>query len=106
MQLLSQALALDGLATVAASRKATPWRSSATGPGLSAVLAAKKLGAVGVPLYEEFEYKTLFWKDIRIKAGVAPARQHIPELLNHLANAYAAMDSRRAVKSLLTVTVA
>ena len=43
--------------------------------------AGGMIGAVGVPLYEEFEYKTLFWKNIGIKGGVAPAHQYIPELL-------------------------
>ena len=86
--------------------------------------AGGMIGAVGVPLYDEFEYKTLFWKNIGIKGGVAPARQYIPELLDdvlagrinpglvfdlttdldHVADAYAAMDERRAIKSLLTVS--
>lgn len=86
--------------------------------------AGGMIGAVGVPLYEKFEYKTLFWRNIGIKGGVAPARQYIPELLEHVlagdinpglvfnyatdlddvAEAYAAMDERRAVKSLLTVS--
>ena len=75
-------------------------------------------------MYEEFEYKTLFWSNVGIKGGVAPARQYIPELLDdvlaaastpaasststtdldHVAEAYAAMDERRAIKSLLTVS--
>lgn len=86
--------------------------------------AGGMIGAVGVPLYETFEYKTLFWKNIGIKGGVAPARRYIPELLDdvlagrinpglvfdyttdldHVADAYAAMDERRAIKSLLTVS--
>ena len=85
--------------------------------------AGGMIGAVGVPLYERFEYRTLFWKNIGIKGGVAPARQYIPELLDdvlserinpglvfdfttdldHVADAYAAMDERRAIKSLLTL---
>ncbi|GAA2157552.1 threonine dehydrogenase-like Zn-dependent dehydrogenase [Humibacillus xanthopallidus] len=85
--------------------------------------AGGMIGAVGVPLYEKFEYQTLFWKNIGIKGGVAPARQYIPELLDdvlagrinpglvfdfttdldHVADAYAAMDERRAIKSLLTI---
>lgn len=88
------------------------------------VRAGGMIGAVGVPLYEEFEYQTLFWKNVGIKGGVAPARQYIPELLedvlagrinpgrvfdfttdlDHVADAYAAMDERRAIKSLLTIT--
>ena len=86
--------------------------------------AGGMIGAVGVPLYEKFEYKTLFWRNIGIKGGVAPARQYIPELLqdvlagrinpglvfdystdlDQVADAYAAMDERRAIKSLLTVS--
>lgn len=85
--------------------------------------AGGMIGAVGVPLYEEFTYQSIFWKNIGIKGGVAPARQYIPELLervlageinpglvfnfttdlDHVAEAYAAMDERRAIKSLIRV---
>jgi threonine dehydrogenase-like Zn-dependent dehydrogenase len=67
--------------------------------------------------------KTLFWRNVGIKGGVAPARHYIPELLgdvlagrinpgrifdfetdlDHVAVAYAAMDERRAIKSLILV---
>jgi threonine dehydrogenase-like Zn-dependent dehydrogenase len=83
--------------------------------------AGGMIGAVGFPTYENFDYRTLFWKNVGIKGGVAPARQYIPELLgdvlagrinpglvfdfetdlDHVADAYAAMDERRAVKSLI-----
>lgn len=83
-----------------------------------------RIGAVGVPIYENFDYKTLFWKNIGIKGGVAPARIYIPELLeailagrinpgkvfdlrtdlDDIKEAYAAMDERRAIKSLLKVS--
>ena len=86
--------------------------------------AGGMIGAVGFPLYDEFQYKTLFWKNVGIRGGVAPARQYIPELLDdvlagrinpgrifnyttdldHVTEAYAAMDGRRAIKSLLTVS--
>jgi alcohol dehydrogenase len=85
--------------------------------------AGGRIGAVGVPLYENFKYQTLFWKNIGIKGGVAPARHYIPDLLDdvlagrinpglvfdfttdldHVADAYSAMDERRAIKSLLTM---
>jgi threonine dehydrogenase-like Zn-dependent dehydrogenase len=88
------------------------------------IRAGGMIGAVGVPLYEKFDYKSLFWRNVGIKGGVAPARQYIPELLthalagdinpglvfnyatdlDHVAEAYAAMDERRAIKSLLTVS--
>jgi alcohol dehydrogenase len=81
------------------------------------------VGAVGVPLYDKFQYKTAFWKNVGLRGGVAPARQYIPELLDdvlanrinpgrvfdfetdldHVADAYAAMDERRAIKSLLRI---
>ncbi|MFF3987953.1 zinc-binding dehydrogenase [Streptomyces sp. NPDC001797] len=87
------------------------------------VRAGGMIGAFGVSLYEKFEYKTLFWKNIGVKGGVAPAHHYIPELLQHvldgtinpgrvfdystdldyIADAYAATDERRAIKSLLTV---
>lgn len=86
--------------------------------------AGGMIGAVGFPTYETFDYKTLFWKNVGIKSGVAPARRYIPELLEdvlagrinpglvfdyhtdleHIAYAYAAMDERRAIKSLLTIS--
>jgi alcohol dehydrogenase len=109
--------------------------------GLSAVLSARLLGAgrivaagitraggmigaVGFPLCDQFHNQTLFWKNIGLRGGVAPARQYIPELLqavlegkinpdrlfdyetdlDHVADAYAAMDERRAIKSLLKIS--
>jgi alcohol dehydrogenase len=82
------------------------------------------IGAVGFPTYEQFDYKELFWKNVGIGGGVAPAGAYIPELLepvlngqinpgrvfdfrttvDQLAEAYAAMDERRAIKSLLRVS--
>lgn len=82
------------------------------------------IGAVGVPLYDNFKYQTLFWRNIGIRGGVAPARTHIPTLLeavldgrinpglvfdlrvelDDIKEAYAAMDERRAIKSLLRVS--
>lgn len=96
-------------------------QSIATAAGITR--AGGMIGAVGVPLYEEFRYKSIFWKNVGIKGGVAPARQYIPELLehvlagdinpglvfnlttglDHVAEAYAAMDERRAIKSLIRV---
>lgn len=82
------------------------------------------IGAVGVPNYEKFKYQDIFWKNVGIRGGVAPAREYIPDLLEdvlagrinpgrvfdfetdleHVAEAYAAMDERRAIKSLLKVS--
>ena len=86
--------------------------------------AGGMIGAVGVPLYVKFKYQDIFWKNIGIRGGVAPARRYIPELLDdvlagginpgrvfdfetdldHVPEAYAAMDERRAIKSLLRIS--
>jgi alcohol dehydrogenase len=86
--------------------------------------AGGMIGTVGLPLYDHFTYAPLFWKNVGIRGGVAPARQYIPELLEdvlagrinpgrvfdletdleHIAEAYAAMDERRAIKSLLKIS--
>src|SRR5206468_4990510 len=44
--------------------------------------AGGMIGAVGVPLYENFKYQSAFWKNVGIRGGVAPAREYIPELLD------------------------
>ena len=82
------------------------------------------VGTVGVPLYTSFKYEDAFWKNIGIRGGIAPARQYIPELLKDvlagtinpgrvfdltveledIKEAYAAMDERRAIKSLIKVS--
>jgi threonine dehydrogenase-like Zn-dependent dehydrogenase len=82
------------------------------------------IGTVGLPTYKKFAYKDLFWKNVGIRGGVAPARVYIPELmddvlkmrinpglvfdfqtnLDGLKEAYAAMDERRAIKSMLIVS--
>ncbi len=86
--------------------------------------AGGNIGAVGVPTYQEFAYQSAFWKNVGLRGGVAPARQYIPELLDDVlagtidpgrvfdfqtglddvAEAYAAMDERRAIKSLLVIS--
>lgn len=82
------------------------------------------VGAVGVPTYKDFKYQSAFGKNVGLRGGIAPARQYIPELLDdvlagrinpgrvfdfttdldHIAEAYAAMDERRAIKSLLKIS--
>lgn len=91
---------------------------------VGATRAGGMIGAVGVPNYNEFKYQDIFWKNVGIRGGVAPARQYIPELLEDVLagkinpgrvfdltvdledinEAYAAMDERRAIKSLLKVS--
>jgi threonine dehydrogenase-like Zn-dependent dehydrogenase len=80
------------------------------------------VGIVGVP-HGEVPFAATFFRNIGWKGGPAPARIYIPDLLadvlpgsinpgkvfdyetdlDHVSDAYAAMDERRAVKSLIRV---
>jgi threonine dehydrogenase-like Zn-dependent dehydrogenase len=96
--------------------------------GLCAILAAKRLGAERIialsrnPARQELA-RALFYRNVGAHGGPAPARAYIPELLDDvlagyihpgrvfdfttdlggIAQAYAAMDERRAIKSLVKV---
>jgi threonine dehydrogenase-like Zn-dependent dehydrogenase len=81
------------------------------------------VGYVGVPHGVEIPVPTLFYRNVGAHGGPAPARAYIPELLDDvleghinpgrvfdfttdlggIAEAYAAMDKRRAIKSLVKV---
>ena len=81
------------------------------------------VGYVGVPHAVKVPIDTMFLRNIGLRGGAAPVRTDIPELLNDvlegridpgrvfdfesdlegIAEAYAAMDERRAVKSLIRV---
>jgi threonine dehydrogenase-like Zn-dependent dehydrogenase len=81
------------------------------------------VGYVGVPHGVEVPIATMFFRNIGLRGGAAPVRTYIPELLGDVLNgridpgrvfdfetdlegiaeAYAAMDKRRATKSLVRV---
>ncbi|MBX5450606.1 zinc-dependent alcohol dehydrogenase family protein [Thermogemmatispora sp.] len=81
------------------------------------------VGRVGVPHEVEIPAETTFYRNIGMRGGPAPVRAYLPQLveavlagqinpgrvfdfttdLDHIADAYAAMDQRRAIKSLLIV---
>jgi threonine dehydrogenase-like Zn-dependent dehydrogenase len=81
------------------------------------------VGYVGVPHGVEVPINTMFFRNIGLRGGAAPVRTYIPELLDDvlqgrinpgrvfdfetdleaIAEAYAAMDQRRAIKSLVRV---
>lgn len=112
----------DGAGVDAALECVGTDQSIATALGVTR--AGGMIGTVGFPTYTDFDYKSAFWRNVGIKGGVAPARHYIPELLqdvlagrinpgrifdlqtdlDHVADAYAAMDERRAIKSLLRVS--
>jgi threonine dehydrogenase-like Zn-dependent dehydrogenase len=80
------------------------------------------VGWVGVPHFEEIPQPHMFWKNVGLQGGPAPARAYLPDLLgrvldgriepgkvfdltlplDQVAEGYAAMDERRAIKTLLT----
>jgi threonine dehydrogenase-like Zn-dependent dehydrogenase len=81
------------------------------------------VGYVGVPHGVELPIATMFYRTIGVRGGGAPARVYIPELigdvldgridpgrvldyetdLEGIGEAYAAMDERRAIKSLVRI---
>jgi threonine dehydrogenase-like Zn-dependent dehydrogenase len=81
------------------------------------------VGYVGVPHGVELPVQQMFYSNIGVRGGGAPARTYIPELLDDvlegrinpgrvldfetgldgIGEAYAAMDERRAIKSLVRV---
>jgi len=81
------------------------------------------VGVVGAPHGADVPFEANFWRGVGWQGGVAPARVYIPELLDDvlngainpgrvfdyetsldgIADAYAAMDERRAIKSLVRV---
>ena len=99
-----------------------------TGPSVATALAITRpgsmVGMVGVPHGVEASIaETIVFRNVGLRGGVAPARAYIPELLgdvldgsinpgrvfdfetdlDHVAEAYKAMDERRAIKSLIRV---
>jgi threonine dehydrogenase-like Zn-dependent dehydrogenase len=81
------------------------------------------VGVVGWPHDVEIDFPAIFFRNVGIQGGPAPVRTYLPELLEdvlagrinpgrvfdfetdlaHIADAYDAMDSRRAIKSLIHV---
>jgi threonine dehydrogenase-like Zn-dependent dehydrogenase len=81
------------------------------------------VGVIGAPHGVDVSFADQFWRSVGWRGGVAPARVYIPELLpdvldgsidpgrlldyetdlDHIADAYAAMDERRAIKSVVRI---
>ena len=96
-----------------------------TGQAMNTALAITRPGAtvgyVGVPHGVELPVRKMFSRNVGVAGGVAPVRQHLPALrddvlsgainpglvfdlelpLDQVAEGYAAMDERRAIKTLL-----
>src|SRR3954464_9637146 len=98
-----------------------------TGQAMSTALGIARpgstVGYVGVPHGVELPVEVVFYRNVGVQGGPAPARAYLPELLDDvldgsidpgrvldyetdldgIAEAYAAMDERRAIKSLVRV---
>ncbi len=98
-----------------------------TGQSLATAMGVARpgsvVGVVGVPHGVENPMETVIFRNLGLRGGVAPARTYIPELLDdvldgrinpgrvfdfetdldHVAEAYKAMDERRAIKSLIRI---
>ncbi len=96
-----------------------------TGQAMSTAVAVARPGAtvgyVGVPHGVELPVRTMFARNVGVAGGIAPVRQYLPALrddvlsgainpglvfdlelpLDQVAEGYAAMDERRAIKTLL-----
>lgn len=96
-----------------------------TNESMSTAIASARPGAtvgyVGVPHGIEYPVRDMFARNVGIAGGIAPARQYLPQLrddvlsgainpglvfdlevpLSEVAEGYAAMDERRAIKSLV-----
>jgi threonine dehydrogenase-like Zn-dependent dehydrogenase len=98
----------------------------AMGTAFAVTRPGSTVGFVGMPHHVELPVAKMFSDNKGLSGGVAPAREYIPELLDDvlegridpgrvfdfetdlegIAEAYAAMDGRRAIKSLIRVTPA
>ena len=98
-----------------------------TGQAMDTAIAIARpgstVGFVGVPHGVELPVQSMFFRNVGVRGGGAPVRTYIPELLEDvlegqinpgrvldyetdldgIADAYAAMDERRAIKSLVRV---
>jgi threonine dehydrogenase-like Zn-dependent dehydrogenase len=81
------------------------------------------VGAIGAPHGVVVPIETVIFRNVGLRGGVSPARTYLPELmddvlagrinpglvfdfetdLDHIADGYAAMDERRAIKSLVRI---
>ena len=111
----------DGLGVDAALECVGTGESMAT--AFAIARAGSTVGAVGAPHDVRVPIESVIFRNIGLRGGVSPARIYIPELLpdvlagridpgrvfdydtdlEHIADAYAAMDERRAIKSLVRV---
>src|SRR5205809_4892759 len=111
----------DGIGVDAALECVGTGQSMATAFSIARV--GSIVGAIGAPHGVEVPIEIVIFRNIGLRGGVSPVRRYIPELLDdvlqgrihpgrvfdfetdleHIPDAYAAMDGRRAIKSLVRV---
>jgi threonine dehydrogenase-like Zn-dependent dehydrogenase len=111
----------DGIGVDAALECVGTGQSAATAVAIAR--PGSTVGIVGAPHGVEIPFEPNFWRGVGWQGSVAPARAYIPELmpdvlagrinpgrvfdyetdLEHITGAYAAMDERRAIKSLIRI---
>ena len=114
----------DGIGVDAALECVGTGQSMATAFAIARV--GSIVGAIGAPHGVEVPIETVIFRNVGLRGGVAPVRRYIPELLNDVLTgqinpgrvfdfetdldgvpeAYAAMDERRAIKSMLRIGTA
>jgi threonine dehydrogenase-like Zn-dependent dehydrogenase len=113
---LTDAIGVDAALECVGTAQAFTTAMAVTRPG-------GMVGYVGVPHGVEVPITTMFFRNIGLRGGAAPVRAYIPELLDDvlegridpgrvfdfetdlegIGTAYAAMDERRAIKSLVRI---
>lgn len=98
--------------------------ADSTATAFAIARAGAVVGRVGVPHDAPVDAEGTFYRNVGMRGGPAPARHYQPELLkavldgeinpgkvfdlttdlDHIADAYAAMDERRAIKALIKVS--
>jgi len=111
----------DGIGVDAALECVGTGQSMATAFSIARVGSA--VGAIGAPHDVVVPIDTVIFRNIGLRGGVSPVRRYIPELLDdvlsgkmnpgrvfdyttdleHIKEAYDAMNERRAIKSLLQI---
>jgi len=111
----------DGVGIDAARECVGAGQSMAT--ALAIARPGSTVGVVGAPHGVDVPFEANFWRGVGWQGGVSPARAYIPDLLGDvfsgavnpgsvfdfetdldgIADAYAAMDERRAIKSLIRI---
>jgi threonine dehydrogenase-like Zn-dependent dehydrogenase len=111
----------DGIGVDAALECVGTNESMATAFGIAR--PGSMVGAIGAPHDVEVPINTVIFRNIGLRGGVAPVRRYLPELLDDvlagrinpgqvfdfetdldsIAEAYAAMDERRAIKAVIRV---